>query len=1222
MARPRPPFGMPTLSLPFKDLKEHYEIVVVGSGYGGGVAAARLAAAGHPVCVLERGKELHPGDYPSRFWDAFREFQLNMGGRHSGDDARLYDLHVGEGLSALVGCGLGGTSLINANVCLEADPRVYQAPQWPRAIRVGWSELDAGIQRALHMLDAKRLPEERSNLQKVKVLELEHEAMAAAFGGAPSITFPRLAINFETGRNRVGIEQGECRHCGDCISGCNYSAKNSVLMNYLPYARCFGAEIFTEVRVDSLQLERHRGKERWVVHFRRVGTRAEIFEAPPRFVTADLVVLAAGTLGSTRILLRSMREGLSLSGKALGTRFSGNGDTLSFAYDCDPEVNGIGLGDDRPEDEKPVGPCIAALSDLRHTQFFEDGIVIEDGSPPGALGRLMPIALAVMAFFGGDHASRWGRARARLRFLTSLPGWPRRGMALHTQTHLVMSHDAAGGTLELPDPEAPLVLRYIRGPGEEIFRSIDDKLRVAAGAIHGTHVPNPLWDSFFVNPLRRIWYWLSRRYRRPRRTKGRQLITVHPLGGCPMGEDAEHGVVNDRHQVFRESHGTNVYKSLYVMDGSVVPRALGVNPLLTIAGLAERACAHLLHDHFREALVDGEPGPLPRSSFEARRLGIRFSEKLTGFVVRPDGANQGLSNADEQKAFEDAERRGKESSQLARGGTPTNTLTVILEMEIDDVDRLIGDSDHLVAVTGTAEYPDLFGAPAIVLPGSKAQILTQSRDRVTCRTMRYRLRVVTRDGRRFLIAGDKWIRDHWWLWPLWRETRVLYTRVYELREGDDYEGVDERTDCVCAEGILWVRALDFVRQLRTQRSLNPQSWWERRHPVLRMSRFNRFFMRTMLEHGSPSFLPIEKTSRSTMRKRRSPLPEGVIHDVETDDLVKIRLTQYANTADGAHRRPVICSHGLGVSSRIFSIDTLGVTLLEHLLAEGFDVWLLDYRASIDLPEASFAEFTGDAIAKYDYPAAIKFVIEETGAKKVSLVVHCFGATTFFMAMLGGFVEPKDIASVVVSQIGPHLVTSPATRLKSGLDVGTLLWWLGWRLPNAYTDEGDRGWDRLMNFALRFWPVPRDERCRSDVCHRITFLYSQLYEHEQLDPATHAALGEMFGVANMRTLRHLAVMSRAGRIVDAEGEDVYLPHMADGRLGFPIRFLHGRRNACFHPSSTWISWRVLQDLHAKDPALHPGPYEWMPIEGFGHIDCIFGRDAATKVFPHISEFLNR
>ena len=131
---------------------------------------------------------------------------------------------------------------------------------------------------------------------------------------------------------------------------------------------------------------------------------------------------------------------------------------------------------------------------------------------------------------------------------------------------------------------------------------------------------------------------------------------------------------------------------------------------------------------------------------------------------------------------------------------------------------------------------------------------------------------------------------------------------------------------------------------------------------------------------------------------------------------------------------MILSHGLGVSSLIFSLDTIDTNMLEYLYAHGYDVWLLDFRDSIALPAAS-AQSSGDDVALNDYPGAVDTVREITGAKDVQMVVHCWGSTTFFMAMLAGL---QGVRSVVSSQIATHFVTPTATHIKTGLHLPTFL----------------------------------------------------------------------------------------------------------------------------------------------------------------------------------------
>ena len=168
-------------------------------------------------------------------------------------------------------------------------------------------------------------------------------------------------------------------------------------MNYLPDAVNFGAEIFTEASVRYLA----RDGDRWRVYYQPQGVDRQVFGAPELFVTADIVILGAGALGSTEILLRSAAKGLPLSSRA-GANFTGNGDVLGFGYNTDTEINGIGFGAHDPAHREPVGPCITSVIDLRNQPVLNDGMVIEEGSVPGAIAALMPTALDAAALLGGQ----------------------------------------------------------------------------------------------------------------------------------------------------------------------------------------------------------------------------------------------------------------------------------------------------------------------------------------------------------------------------------------------------------------------------------------------------------------------------------------------------------------------------------------------------------------------------------------------------------------------------------------------------------------------------------------------------------------------------------------------------------------------------------------------------------------------------------------------------
>jgi cholesterol oxidase len=1124
---------MARLSSPVEKIKAHYTVVVIGSGYGGGIAASRLARAGQTVCVLERGRELEPGGYPDTTAEAMHQLQADTPACHLGSRLGLYDFRVNEDINVFQGCGLGGTSLVNANVSIRAEPRVFEDPRWPAAIRAsaeGKNGIEQGYQRAEQMLRPTAYPANGVRLPKLQAQTRSAQAMGAELIRA------RINVNFESlpgGVNHVGVAQQPCNLCGDCVTGCNHGAKNTVLVTYLADAWNHGAEIFTELEVRRIQQAPAGGRGRWLVHYRPLGVGREKLGGDYLLVSADVVVLAAGALGSTEILLRSRAGGLSVSDR-LGKAFTGNGDVLGFAYNSDVEISGVGAGNrtpGRPENPRP-GPCITGVIDLRQQSQLDDGMVIEEGAIPGALAPLLPQALALAAAATGKDTDR-GLSDAvaeRRREIESLTLGPYRGALENTQTYLVMAHDDGGGEMALVDDR----LR-ISWPGvgaQPIFQKVHARLEEATRALGGTFVRNPAWSTLSKQPL----------------------MTVHPLGGCVMADDAGHGVVNHKGQVFSGRQGAAVHQGLYVSDGSVIPRSLGTNPLLTISALGERCCALLAEDHgwsIPYTLPSRPPAAPP-----PRPVGVEFTERLAGVV----------------------------------GETP---FECVLTVAAEDLARFVAEEDYDAPMVGTVRAPLLSSAPLTVTEG-RFNIFPSDPERPETRKMRYRMLLHDVAGQRYYFDGFKTIHHDRPL-DLWADTTTLYVTIHR---GQGPEGP------VLARGVLRVSAEDFSRQLTTIRALNAPD----QHTALAaVATLGKFFTGELYEIYGGVVAPALTFDPDALPRKKRSLRVGPpeYHPFQAGG-VDLRLTRYR----GGNKGPVLLSHGLGVSSLIFAIDTIETNLLEFLYAHGYDVWLLDYRSSIALP-ASNTQYTGDDIARQDYPEAVALMRRVTGAASVQVVAHCFGATTFTMAMLAGL---AGVRSAVISQISTHIHVPVATALKSGLHVATTLRALGHDSLTAYTDSHASWRDRLLDDALRLYPVTAGEQCRSPVCHRISFLYSELYEHAQLNEATHRALPEMFQLATISAFEHLALMVRKQRVVAADGSDAYLPQLH--RLAIPMAFIHGSENRCFLPRSTADTVAVLQ-------AANPGvPYARHEIPGYGHIDCIFGKDAARDVYPHILQHLER
>jgi cholesterol oxidase len=592
----------------------------------------------------------------------------------------------------------------------------------------------------------------------------------------------------------------------------------------------------------------------------------------------------------------------------------------------------------------------------------------------------------------------------------------------------------------------------------------------------------------------------------------------------------------------------------------------------------------LLEQDFRHP----EP-PADRIWFTERRApGLQFTEHMAGFVARP------VEAADHRSACERAVGPGVDCTERMEC-----TLTIVTA----DLEGMLRERSHLSRVVGTVVIGD--GPPMTVREGT-FQLFVVRPDRVETRRMVYRMRVRPEgwDADCF-IEGYKEIRNsrpH----HAWPDLTTLYVTI-----STDGYGREGR---VFREGVLRLSLGDFLKQLLTTlRVRNARGVVERLDTV---TRFLGFFAQIILgTYGrivAPSRVAVADAPALLAPYRRV-APEPQI-PIATSDGMKIQLTRYRGGSNG----PVLLVPGFTTVAASFDAPTVRKSLVQFLCDAGFDVWLLDYRASPAF-EPAWSAFTIDDIARRDYPAAVRAVCAETKSPQVQIVAHCVGSISLFMSLLGGELDGL-VRSVVASQVSAHVKVARFTEAKSGLYLGSLLRFLGVKHISASFDP--RKWsDWSIDQLLKLYPTK--ERCSNPVCRRLLFIFHEIYRHKNLNSETHDAIYEWFGVSSMSALKHLSLMVRTGHVVDAEGLEVYL-HCDDplrheaslDRLKLPISFMYGKHNGAFLPTATRTLYEELRRLHGDQL------YAWQEFKDYAHFDCFIGRDADQVVFPWIRDQLVR
>jgi cholesterol oxidase len=518
-------------------LGEKYDYIIIGSGFAGSVAAHRLTEKGYDVLVLESGSRFGADDFPKTNWNLKRFlFMPKLGLRG------IMRMDFFRGLTILSGSGVGGGSLVYANTLIEPSEASFRNNTWPVNVGVeDWfRELKKFYQVAKKMLGATPAPTNFASDQEFKQTATDlgygdsfHPVDVGVYLGEPGTEVADPYFG-GSGPTRTG-----CIHCGGCMIGCRYNAKNTLDKNYLWLAEKAGAKIKADFEVGDIRPIQGG----YVVQGRRPG----LFPSKSQAFQSERVIVAAGALGSLKLLWRCKRDTKSLKNLS---------DKLGH------EV--------RTNNESLLGVRVKG-KDSR----FDQGLAITCGVNPNDHTKIEAVRYPLGADMMGvlslplRIAPTMGRRILKvLKDLVLHPYefgrylWPP-GFARETIILLIM---------QSLDGKIRFEWRGIRGLTRRLSAKYESKDRPPVLVPEGVKFAESMADRLGAQAGGSYMDLFNNSF------------TAHILGGCPMGVGVETGVIDGGHEV----HG---YPGLMILGGAAVPANIGVNPSLTITAMAERAMA-------------------------------------------------------------------------------------------------------------------------------------------------------------------------------------------------------------------------------------------------------------------------------------------------------------------------------------------------------------------------------------------------------------------------------------------------------------------------------------------------------------------------------------------------------------------------------------------------------------------------------------------------------
>ncbi|XP_072999091.1 uncharacterized protein [Typha latifolia] len=1100
---------------------ESYDTIVVGSGYGGSVAACRLSMAGIKTCLIEKGRRWEAEDFPTDSYNIMSAVRMDSRkwGFSVGAKNALFQIHEQDDSMVAVACGLGGGSLVNAGVLTPAPIRTRRDPKWPKEWNDDW---DICQSTASRMLGAHRVPIEFPNARVMKqVVRDEIEDYTP-----DSI---KLSINFgqdETSKS-TGLQQmGNCLACGNCLSGCPYNAKCSTDKNYIASAIQAGCRVKTECQslyvlknMDEID-EEHKStdkklRRRWRVYFDNL-----------EYISADFVVLSAGVLGTAEILFHSKRRGLKLSEK-LGFGFSCNGNNVAYLAGSQAPLNACGLTKkqfSKVKFENRPGPAISSS----YTSSL--GYTIQSGVLPTSYPYIL---------FKGITTYGWPMGYWFIHGLIDKLKQLMRLSSSQAMVFNVMGYDECNGRITLDKkreniticpPHDPLLPKKIQA-----FQKLTKKL----GGI------------LFMS-----------RYR---------STSVHLLGGCNAASSPSVGVCNSKGQVYDPSsnHELAVHEGLYICDASIIPCSVGINPCLTVAAVAEHVSRHIVQDVLRFKAQD---------LIQEARCSCKHTEPETFLRMNGQSKSKLRTSSEYLTMRKGEEVMVEETMKGFIGGMPCSAYLVMKMNSSSQRDFAQKNSGFREPspllkgrVGGFVTFQAISKDKLYIIDGEVDMCKVDSRTPYT-QYMYYRLVLAAISGSRYILEGKKVMNPYLLAVNAWRESttlqvtfKTLARNCYnELKLSGDEELVD-------LKGELHISFFELLRSLMSLKGKNRSAFL----CLLLQSLWRTYILQ----------VPRERTIDSTRMDAtiQVPYPRSIFHELKTEDGYIISCQQWKSNSTQCRpyeqRKfyPVLLVNGHSTESYCLPMEPRD--LVRKLLEEGHETWLLQPRFH---PSHASNNFTLEDIGRFDIPAAIARMLElHAPGTKIHVVAHCVGGLAVHIALLGGYISAVHVASLSCTNSSMYfkLTTLALVKMRLPLIPVSMALLQKNRVVSLSDDAKDSLGHRVIKSISR--QIPRPERCSLHECELFSGIFGNTFWHDNVSEAVHEWLiKQNLPRLPLSAFPHLRKICTSGFIVDSKGRNNYLIHPE--RMPIPTLYISGGRTLLVTPETSFLANKYMRLHH---PGLH-------------------------------------